>query len=69
MHPTDAQAQPEQMIAELNRSRQLKRLGALGGLIVALGALFAAALAMYSDDPTEGLQPTTLQPAALKPAR
>jgi hypothetical protein len=67
MDATDAQAQPEQMIAELNRRRQLKMFGAIGGLIVALGALFGAALAMYSEDPTE-LEPTTLPPAALKPA-
>jgi len=60
-------APPEQLIAEMNRRRQWKVLGALGGLVVALGALFAAALAMYSDDPTE-LRPTTAQPAALKPA-
>ena len=68
MNASDAQAPPEQLIAELNRRRNLKLWGALGGLVVALGALFAAALLMYSDDPTEGLQPTTLQPAALQPA-
>jgi hypothetical protein len=68
MHVPDAQAMPEQLIADMNRRRNLKLAGALGGLVLALGALFAAALLMYSDDPTEGLQPTTLQPAALQPA-
>lgn len=56
MHAIDAQAPPEQLIAELNRRRQWKRLGAIGGVVIALGALFAAALAMYSED-VGGLPP------------
>jgi len=51
MHAIDAQALPEQLIAELNRRRHWKMFGAIGGLVLALGTLFAAALAMYSEDP------------------
>lgn len=60
-------AQPEQLVAEMNRRRQQKMFGALGALLLGLGALFAAALAMYADDPAE-LAPTTLPPQALQPA-
>jgi len=52
----DAEAPPEQLIAEMNRRRHWKMLGAIGGLVIALGALFAAALAMYSED-VGGLSP------------
>ncbi len=51
MNAMDGQALPEQLIAELNRRRQWTRLGALGGLVLALGVLFFAAMAMYSTDP------------------
>jgi hypothetical protein len=50
MPATDAYAQPEQLIAALNRSRHWKLFGAVGGLVLALGVLFAAAIAMYSED-------------------
>jgi hypothetical protein len=58
---TDAFAQPEQLIAELNRKRHWKLFGAVGGLILALGALFSAALAMYSEHPTPPPAPDTAQ--------
>ena len=58
----DAQAVPEQLIAELNRRRHWKMFAAISGLILALGALFAAALAMYSEQPGSSLQPA---PAAV----
>jgi ABC-type spermidine/putrescine transport system permease subunit I len=51
MDAMDAQALPEQLIAELNRRRNWKLAGALGGLVLALGVLFFAAMAMYSTDP------------------
>lgn len=51
MDAMDAQALPEQLIAELNRRRYWKMAGALGGLVLALGVLFFAAMAMYSTDP------------------
>jgi hypothetical protein len=56
MHAIDAQAPPEQLIAELNRRRQWKMFAAIGGLVIALGTLFAAALAMYSEE-VGGLPP------------
>jgi hypothetical protein len=53
MHAMDADAEaPEQLIAELNRRRHWKMFGAIGGVVIALGALFAAALAMYSEEVT-----------------
>ena len=55
MHAIDAQAMPEQLIAELNRRRHWKVFAAIGGLILALGALVAAAIAMYSEDPAASL--------------
>ena len=58
----DAQAVPEQLIAELHRRRHWKMFAAISGLILALGALFAAALAMYSEQPGSSLQPA---PAAV----
>ena len=58
---TDAYAQPEQLIAELNRRRHWKLFGAVGGLILALGVLFSAALAMYSEHPTPPPAPSTSQ--------
>ena len=68
MHAIDAQAVPEQLIAELNRRRHWKMFAAITGLILALGALFAATMAMYSDDRATSLQPTSLQPTSLQPA-
>ena len=67
MQGIDAHA-PEELIAEMNRRRHWKVLAALGGLVLALGVLFGAALVMYSEDPAADVQPTTLPPAALKPA-
>jgi hypothetical protein len=61
MHAIDAQAVPEQLIAELNRRRHWKMVGALSALVLALAALFAATMAMYSDDPASSLQ----QPASV----
>lgn len=57
MHAIDAQAVPEQLIAELNRRRHWKMFAAISGLILALGALLAATLAMYSDEPGSSLPP------------
>ncbi|HEU4579783.1 MAG TPA: hypothetical protein VFS67_16100 [Polyangiaceae bacterium] len=57
MHAIDAQAVPEQLIAELNRRRHWKMFGAIAGIVVALAALFAATMAMYSDKPGSSLQP------------
>jgi hypothetical protein len=56
MHAIDAQAAPEQLIAELNRRRHWKMFAAISGLVLALGALLAATLAMYSDEPGSSLQ-------------
>lgn len=47
-----ADLSPEEAIASLNRRRVLKTVGVLGGLVLALGILFAAAAAMYSGEPT-----------------
>lgn len=55
MHAIDAQAVPEQLIAELNRRRHWKMFAAISGLILALGALLAATMAMYSDEPGSSL--------------
>ncbi|MEO8184482.1 MAG: hypothetical protein ABI895_37205 [Deltaproteobacteria bacterium] len=62
MHATDAEALPEQLIAEMNRRRHWKMFGAIGGLVIALGALFAAALAMYSEE-VGGVQSPAPAPA------
>jgi hypothetical protein len=64
MHAIDAQAVPEQLIAELNRRRHWKMFAAISGLILALGALLAATLAMYSDEPGSSLQPPAAGMAA-----
>ena len=50
MSSVDAQEQPEQMVAAMNRSRHWKVFGAIGGLILALVLLFGATMAMYNDD-------------------
>lgn len=47
----DVYAEPESMIAELNRKRQLKRVVAIGGLMLALSALLLAAAGMYNQTP------------------
>lgn len=48
---------PEEVIAVLNRRRHLKAIGVLGGIVLAVGIMIAAAAAMYSEEPT-GLKPT-----------
>jgi hypothetical protein len=65
MHAMDAQALPEQLIAELNRRRHWKMFGAIAGLVVALGVLFAAALAMYSEQPSSPSPSTSMSPPAV----
>jgi alcohol dehydrogenase YqhD (iron-dependent ADH family) len=52
----DSSEEPEQMIAALRSKRTLMLLLALGGIAVALGALFSAAGAMYAKDPVRDLQ-------------
>jgi hypothetical protein len=47
-----ADSSPEEVIAILNRRRQLKAIGVLAGLILAVGIMIAAAAAMYSEEPT-----------------
>ena len=49
---------PEEVIAVLNRRRNLKTIGVLGGIILAVGIMIAAAAAMYSEEPT-GAKPTS----------
>jgi len=44
---------PEQMIATLNRNRQIKMVVVVAGLVIAFGAMFAVTAAMYSGDPAE----------------
>jgi hypothetical protein len=43
---------PEEMIAVMNRRRYMKTIGVLGGIILAVGVMIAAAAAMYSEEPT-----------------
>ncbi|HKO91068.1 MAG TPA: hypothetical protein VJU61_07950 [Polyangiaceae bacterium] len=50
MSDVDAQVPPEQMVADMNRSRHWKVFGAIGGLILALVLLFGATMAMYNDE-------------------
>jgi hypothetical protein len=57
MYALDEQAPPEQLIAELHRRRHWKMFGAIAGVVIALGALFGAALAMYSEEVGGGLPP------------
>ena len=52
---------PELAIAELNRVRELKRIGVLVGIVLALVIAFAATVAMYSNEP-EAAQPQTSPP-------
>jgi len=65
MSAVDAQVQPEQLIAAMNRSRHWKVLGAVGGLILALVVLFGATMAMYSDEPN--MDPPPAVPMSLSP--
>jgi hypothetical protein len=58
-------ASAEQLIAGLNRKRQLMMFAALAGVIVALGGLFAATAAMYAKETTGGVETSK---AALQPA-
>jgi len=57
----DVYAEPEVMIAALNRKRQLKMLAAVVGLTLALVTLLFAAAAMYNQQPDA----VTDTPAAL----
>jgi hypothetical protein len=50
MHTLDAQRDPEQLIALMNRKRHTKLLLVIAGLILGLATLFTAAAAMYSQD-------------------
>ena len=68
MHTIDAQAPPEQLMAELNRRRHWKMLGAIGGLVLAVGAAFAIALAIYSDDPAASSSSPSSSSMSLTPA-
>ena len=47
----DVYAEPEVMIAALNRKRQLKLFAAIGGVTLFLTALLLAAAAMYNQEP------------------
>ncbi|MFZ5895190.1 MAG: hypothetical protein ACOY0T_29285 [Myxococcota bacterium] len=42
---------PDHVIAVLNRNRQLKMIGVVAGIVLALGTLLFASAAMYSGDP------------------
>jgi hypothetical protein len=61
----DSYGEPEQLIAALNRKRQIMLTAALGGIVVALVGLFAATAAMYSKEPSGAVDTTK---AALQPA-
>ena len=52
---------PELAIAELNRMRELKRIGVIAGLVLALVVAFAATVAMYDSEP-QAAQPTPVVP-------
>jgi hypothetical protein len=56
-----ADGSPEEVIAGLVRRRQMKTVGVLVGLILAVGIMIAAAAAMYSEEPT-GAKPTPASP-------
>jgi hypothetical protein len=56
-----ADSSPEEVIAILNRRRHMKAIGVLGGIILAVGILIAAAAAMYSEEPT-GAKPGSAAP-------
>jgi hypothetical protein len=56
-----ADGTPEEVIANLVRRRQMKTVGVLVGLILAVGVMIAAAAAMYSEEPT-GVEPAPAAP-------
>lgn len=64
----DVYAEPEVMIAELNRKRQRKVFAAVGGLTIALGVLFFAAAAMYNQEPDAAKEPA-VEVKALQPSQ
>jgi hypothetical protein len=64
MSTNDVYAEPEQLIAAMNRKRRVMMLGALAGVIAVLGGLFVATAAMYSRETTGGIQTSK---AALQP--
>lgn len=49
---------PEHVIAVLNRNRQLKVVGVVAGIVLALGTLLFASAAMYSADPAARIAPS-----------
>jgi hypothetical protein len=69
----DVYAEPEVMIAELNRKRQLRTLAAIGGLTLALSALLFAAAAMYNQEPdaakTPAAEANAVEVNALQPSQ
>jgi hypothetical protein len=67
MSKVDSSAAPEELIASLKRKRLLTMWFAVGGIAVALAALFSATGAMYADDPVRELQTET--PALTPTAR
>lgn len=64
MADMESSADPEQMIASLQRKRHLAVMIALMGIAVVLGCLFTATGAMYAKDPIRELQ---TEKAALTP--
>lgn len=48
----DRYGTPEEVIAVLNRRRHLMAAAVLGGIVLAIGIMIAAAAAMYSEEPT-----------------
>lgn len=65
MPTKEAYAEPEQLIAGMNRRRQLMLFAALAGVLLALGGLFAATAAMYAKETAGGVETSK---AALQPA-
>jgi hypothetical protein len=57
-------AEPEQVIAAMNRKRHMMVWVALAGIALALGGLFTATAAMYAKEPSGAIQTTK---AALQP--
>jgi hypothetical protein len=52
---------PEEAIAALNRQRHVKTAAVLGGVLLAVAVMVAAAAAMYSEEPT-GATPVEVVP-------
>jgi hypothetical protein len=65
----DVYAEPEVMIAELNRKRQLKLIAAIGGVTLALGGLLFAAAAMYNRESEAAGNPPAVDVRALQPSK